>query len=210
MQLRSSLNAVVVIGLLLVVVAGVVVLWRGKGRATDATGTLLDRGPTLCVAFSPDGRRLASGSSDTKVRLWDVRSRRVIHTLEGHSGRVKCVAFSRDGRWLTSGSDDCTIRLWKVSTGQPGRVSQESYPGVNSVAFSPDRRWLATGGNEDIVRLRNVSMQQTVRVLPEPAGVTCLAFSPDGGWLAGAVFGVGVRLWKMDTEHDNGVPEGQP
>ena len=75
------------------------------------------------VAFSPDGRWLASGSSDNTVKLWDVATGRELRTLISHTGGVNAVAFSLDGRWLASGSSDNTVKLWDVATGREDRKS---------------------------------------------------------------------------------------
>jgi WD40 repeat protein len=67
----------------------------------------------LSVCFSPDGKQLASGRTDTTVRLWDVETGACVRTLEGGHGRpVISVCFSPDGRMVASGSDDNTVRLW--------------------------------------------------------------------------------------------------
>ena len=97
------------------------------------------------VAFSPNGKMLASASWDQTVRLWNVNTGRLLHTLTGHTNDIMSVAFSPDGNTLASGSWDGTIRLWNPRNGKLKRTVTEHAGGVASVAFSPDGNTLASG-----------------------------------------------------------------
>ena len=107
------------------------------------------------VAFSPDGRLLASGGRDWTVRLWDPATGEHLRTLTGHAGTVRGVAFSPDGRLLASGcSNDRTVRLWDPATGEHLRTLTGHADGVWGVAFSPHGRLLASGGGSDDMTVR--------------------------------------------------------
>ena len=105
------------------------------------------------VAFSPDGKRVASGSKDKTVRLWDAESGEAITTLEGHSGYVNSVAFSPDGKRVASGSWDMTIRLWDAESGEAITTLEGHSQSVSSVAFSPDGKRVASGSHDETIRL---------------------------------------------------------
>lgn len=105
-------------------------------------------GEVNAVAFSPDGRTLASGSDDKTVKLWNVKTGELLHTLVKHTDKVNAVAFSPDGRTLASGSEDTTINLWDVSEGKLRYVRGKHAAGVYSLVFDPVAPYLtiAMGG----------------------------------------------------------------
>src|SRR5262245_33530969 len=95
-------------------------------------------GLVYSVAFSHDGKTLASGSFDKTVKLWDAASGKVLHTLKGHENQVFGVAFNNDSTMLASGSQDKTIRLWNPQDGAFLRDLKGHTDIVVAVAFSPD------------------------------------------------------------------------
>jgi hypothetical protein len=152
------------------------------------------------VAFSPDGRLLASGSDDQTLKLWDVETRQEVRTLRGHTDPVWSVAFSPDGRLLASGSGDNTVKLWDVETGQEVRTLSGHTDPVWSVAFSPDGRLLASGSGDNTVKLWDVETGQEVRTLRGHTFlVVSVAFSLDGRLLASGSLDNTVKLWDVET-----------
>jgi WD40 repeat protein len=109
------------------------------------------------VAFSPNGRVLASGGDDDLVILWDVGSRNLLHRLLGHTDEVQCLAFSPDGEMLASGSRDGTIRLWDVSTGRLIRTFAANAGHIGSVAFAQNGKVLISGNGNGSITLWDVT-----------------------------------------------------
>jgi uncharacterized protein with WD repeat len=105
------------------------------------------------IAFSPDGSHLVSAGIDEKIRIWDVTSGELLHTLEGHTDWVWAVSFPPDGASLLSGSGDSTLKLWDAASGALIRTFTGHTDGVKSVAFSPDGQKVVSGGNDTSVRV---------------------------------------------------------
>ena len=106
--------------------------------------TVGDSNGIKAVAFSPNGRVLASASTDTTVRLWDTSTGTVLQMLTDHSSLVTAVVFSPDGKVLASASWDKTVKLWDVSKGAVKQTLRGHLNEVNAVAFSPDGKALAS------------------------------------------------------------------
>ncbi len=96
------------------------------------------------IAWSPDGRMLASPSADETIRLWDAATGESVRTLHGHQMGVNCVAFDPSGRTLVSGSSDNTIKQWASVSGQQIRSLEGHHRSVNSVAVDPQGKLVAS------------------------------------------------------------------
>jgi Tol biopolymer transport system component len=155
-----------------------------------------DGGAVTSVAFSPDGRTLATGNTDGTTRLWDMASHRQIAALTDPTGPVDSVAFGPDGRTLATANTDGTARLWDMATHRQIAALTGPTGPVSSVAFRPDGTTLATGGAD--ARLWDVANHRPGLSLPTaPTGpVSSVAFSPNGATLA-AGSANGVWLWGL-------------
>ena len=162
------------------------------------------------VTFSPDGKTLASGNSDSTIYLWHVQTRILVKTLTGHTGTVSSVVFSADGKTLASGSKDNTVRLWDAQTGKLQKTLKGHANEVLSVTFSSDGNTLASGGADNTIRLWNVetgTLHKTLNLIELTEEITDtemgmeMVFSPDDKTLATWTWGwdIPIRLWDAQT-----------
>ncbi len=163
----------------------------------------------LAVAFSPDGRFLATAGEDKLILVRNAETREILHTLTGHDDVVAGLAFSPDGATLASSSYDKTVRLWEMPSGRAKTTLNGHKNWAFAVAFSPDGKTLASAGYDKTIRLWNAGSGEPIGVLEgHTAGVRSLAFSPDGRTLATGAGDRTVRLWDLDTRKPIHVMKG--
>jgi WD40 repeat protein len=160
------------------------------------------------VAFSPDGRRIASTSDDGSARVWDAQTGECLIALRGHRGAFNTVVFSPDGRRLVTGGSDDTARVWDATAGPEALTISASKSSVRALAFSPDGRRLVTGDFDGVLTLWEFPSGRLLKSWPgHSQPVWDVTFSPDGtrvasaagNWTSKADQPGEVRIWDATT-----------
>ena len=155
-------------------------------------------GEVWSVAFSPDGKRIASGSDDKTIKVWDAATGAEVMTLRAHE-RSR-VTFSPDGRRIVSGSDDKTIKVWDSATGTELMTLCGHGDWVGSIAFSPDGKRIASGSRDKTIKVWDAAIRGEVVTLSGHRDmVFCVAFSPDSKRIVSGSVDRTVKLWDAAT-----------
>ncbi|MEA5507308.1 NB-ARC domain-containing protein [Halotia wernerae UHCC 0503] len=157
-------------------------------------------GGIASVAFSPDGKFLATGDTNGEIRLYQVSDWKQLLICKGHTNWVPSLAFSPDGTILASSSSDHTVKLWDAITGQCLQTLQGHEHEVWTVAFSPDGNTLVSGSNDRTIRLWSVSTAECLRIFRgHTSWVISAVFHPDGQMLVSGSDDDTMRLWDIGT-----------
>jgi len=151
------------------------------------------------IAWSPDGKMLASSSADKTILLWDAETGDTLRKLEGHNGSVFCVDFDPVRNILASGSSDKTIRLWDPASGKLLHILEGHKGNIYAIAFDPLGRILASGSDDGTIGLWDpASGELLCRLDSQIEEIINIAFDPKGYILAIAGIGGTVDLWEID------------
>jgi WD40 repeat protein len=197
-------------------ITGEVLQWQ------SADGKLVRNYPghkdsVYAVAVSPDGKTLATGSYDQKVKLWNTETGAEIKTLSGHNGCIYGLGFRADGKILASASGDRTVKLWDVATGERRDTLSQSLKELYTVQFSPDGKRLAAGGVDNRIRVWDISPEAKETTNPllyskfaHEGAILRLTFSIDGKLLASTADDKTLKIWDAADLSEKLILETQP
>ena len=160
-----------------------------------------EKNQVLVLAFSADGTRLASGSTDKTVRLWDINDHDKWITLQKHTDWINVLAFSPDGKMLASGGTDKTVQLWDTNTGELLATFTGHISGITALAFSPDSTTLVSGSADGIIRFWDTENGDPLsdRITGHTQWVRAATFFKESSTLASVAFNGEITFWDVKT-----------
>jgi len=161
------------------------------------------------VAYSPDGKTLASASHDKTIKLWDVTTGQEKATLKGHADKVYSVAYSPDARTLASASEDKTIIFWDVATGEKKATLKGHTEMVNDVVFSPDGKTLASASKDKTIKVWDVATgEENATLKGHTDRLSSVKYSLDGKTLASGSWDQTIKVWNVGTGQEMATLKG--
>jgi hypothetical protein len=204
---------------LLLAAAGGLPARRGEVKLWDVNSRTLLRtieGHDDCiyaVAFSPDGKMLATSSYDKLIKLWEVATGKELRTLKDHIDAVYALAFTPDGKRLISGSADRSVKVWDPATGERLYTMSDAQDGINTVAVDPSGKFVAAGGADKTIRIWELG-EKSGKLLHEliahEDAILHIAWSPDGKTLVSTAADRSIKVFDAVDLRELKTLDGQP
>jgi WD40 repeat protein len=173
-----------------------------RARNLDRSRAILEGHPNwvMSAAWSPDGSRIVTASTDRTARIWNADTGATLAVLEGHTAIVRSAAWSPDGSRIVTASDDHTVRIWNADTGATLAVLEGHTAIVRSADWSPDGSRIVTTSDDKTARIWDAKTSELIAALQGHAGpVESAAWSPDGSRIVTASDDHTARIWEADT-----------
>ncbi|CAE7150245.1 unnamed protein product [Rhizoctonia solani] len=159
-------------------------------------------GSISCLAFSPDGTRVASGTDDKSIWVWDHNGQLVLGPITGHSGPIRSIVYSHNGAFIISGSEDHTIRIWDANS---GNLAIPPLLGITDnilcIVIPPDDTKIISGSSDGTVRVWDMQSGCPVfdLITKYPGSIKFISASPNGKFIATGSQGRSVGVWDIQT-----------
>ncbi|MHA1896392.1 MAG: TIR domain-containing protein, partial [Promethearchaeota archaeon] len=155
----------------------------------------------LSVCYSPDGKYIASGSSDKTIKVWEAASGHLVTTLKGHSSSVYSVCYSPDGKYIASGSSDNTIKIWEAASGHLVTTLKGHPSLVWSVCYSPDGKYIVSGSRDKTIKVWEAASGHLVTTLKgHTSRVNSVCYSPEGKYIASNSDDNTIKVWDIEEK----------
>ena len=181
---------------------------QGHGAQIDSSAAAISKAKgfsarVFSAAFSPDGQRLLTGSSDNTAKVWAATSGKELLTLQGHQDWIMSVAFSPDNQRIVTGSIDHTAKIWETAKGRELLTLAGHGRWVYSVAFSPDGRRIVTGSGDGTAKVWEAATGRELLTLKADSDeISSVAFSPDGQRIVTGSLDNSVKVWDASSGHE--------
>jgi WD40 repeat protein len=152
-----------------------------------------------CLSFTPDGTKLASGSFDKTIKLWQLNTGQAIYTFADRLKGVFALAISPNGKLLASGSWNETIELWDLETGTLLHNLVQHQESVRSLAISPDSKTLISGSFDRTIVLWSLPDGKVTKTITDLEPIAAIALSGDGTFLASTGDDGSIKIWSLSS-----------